>query len=69
MRFVKISANGYPIADKRVGQTSSRVNHRPDFSHTPCNMLALSIRQPFADLILRGIKTAEYPTRPTIKVQ
>ena len=28
-------------------------------------MLALSIRQPFAELILRGIKTAEYRTRPT----
>ena len=28
-------------------------------------MLALSIRQPFAELILRGIKTVEYRTRPT----
>jgi hypothetical protein len=28
-------------------------------------MRALSIRQPFAELILRGIKTAEYRTRPT----
>ena len=26
---------------------------------------ALSIRQPFAELILRGIKTIEYRTRPT----
>ena len=28
-------------------------------------MLALSIRQPFAELILRGIKTVEYRSRPT----
>ena len=28
-------------------------------------MLALSIRQPFAELILRGIKTVEYRTRAT----
>src|SRR3954468_12393301 len=28
-------------------------------------MLALSIRQPFAELILRGIKTAELRTRAT----
>jgi hypothetical protein len=28
-------------------------------------VLALSIRQPFAELILRGIKTAEYRTRAT----
>jgi hypothetical protein len=28
-------------------------------------MLALSIRQPYAELILRGIKTVEYRTRPT----
>ena len=28
-------------------------------------MLALSIRQPYAELILRGIKTAEFRSRPT----
>lgn len=28
-------------------------------------MLALSIRQPFAELILRGIKTIEYRSKPT----
>jgi hypothetical protein len=28
-------------------------------------VLALSIRQPFAELILRGIKTVEYRSRPT----
>ena len=28
-------------------------------------MLALSIRQPFAELILRGIKTVEYRSRAT----
>ena len=28
-------------------------------------MRALSIRQPYAELILRGVKTAEYRTRPT----
>ena len=28
-------------------------------------MLALSIRQPYAELILRGIKTVEYRTRAT----
>src|SRR5205823_13366640 len=28
-------------------------------------MRALSIRQPFAELILRGIKTIEYRSRPT----
>ncbi len=28
-------------------------------------MLALSVRQPFAELILRGIKTVEYRNRPT----
>ena len=28
-------------------------------------MRALSIRQPFAELILRGMKTIEYRTRPT----
>ena len=31
-------------------------------------MLALSIRQPFAELILRGIKTLEYRSRPTRRV-
>lgn len=29
-------------------------------------MRALSIRQPYAELILRGIKTVEYRTRPTL---
>ena len=29
------------------------------------SMRALSIRQPYAELILRGIKTVEYRTRPT----
>jgi hypothetical protein len=29
------------------------------------NMRALSIRQPFAELILRGLKTIEYRSRPT----
>ncbi len=28
-------------------------------------MLALSIRQPYAELILRAIKTVEYRTQPT----
>src|SRR4051812_15139010 len=28
-------------------------------------MLALSIRQPFAEMILRGLKTVEYRSRPT----
>src|SRR4051794_30359946 len=28
-------------------------------------MRALSIRQPFAELILRGVKTVEYRSRPT----
>ena len=28
-------------------------------------MRALSIRQPYAELILRGIKTIEYRSRPT----
>jgi hypothetical protein len=28
-------------------------------------MRALSIRQPYAELILRGIKTVEYRSRPT----
>ncbi len=28
-------------------------------------MLALSIRQPYAELILRGIKRIEYRSRPT----
>ena len=28
-------------------------------------MLALSVRQPFAELILRGVKTVEYRSRPT----
>jgi len=28
-------------------------------------MLALSIRQPYVELILRGIKTIEYRSRPT----
>ena len=28
-------------------------------------MLALSIRQPFAELILRGIQSVEYRSRPT----
>lgn len=31
-------------------------------------MLALSIRQPYAELILRGVKTIEYRSRPTRKV-
>ena len=29
------------------------------------SVLALSIRQPFAELILRGVKTVEYRSRPT----
>lgn len=29
------------------------------------NMRALSIRQPYAEMILRGIKTVEYRSRPT----
>src|SRR5688572_23284171 len=29
------------------------------------SMRALSVRQPFAELILRGIKTIEYRSRPT----
>jgi hypothetical protein len=28
-------------------------------------MRALSIRQPYAELILRGLKTIEYRSRPT----
>ena len=28
-------------------------------------MRALSIRQPYAELILRGVKTIEYRSRPT----
>lgn len=31
-------------------------------------MLALSIRQPYAELILRGIKTVEYRSRPTRRI-
>ena len=31
-------------------------------------MLALSIRQPYAELILRGVKTIEYRSRPTRKI-
>jgi predicted transcriptional regulator len=31
-------------------------------------MRALSVRQPFAELILRGIKTVEYRSRPTRKI-
>jgi hypothetical protein len=37
------------------------MRHRVDVSH----MLALSIRQPYAELILRGIKTAELRSRST----
>jgi hypothetical protein len=32
-------------------------------------MLALSIRQPYAEEILRGIKTVEYRSRPTAKIE
>ena len=31
-------------------------------------MLALSIRQPYAELILRGVKTIEYRSRPTRRI-
>ena len=31
----------------------------------PATMRALSIRQPYAELILRGLKTIEYRSRPT----
>ncbi len=31
-------------------------------------MLALSIRQPYAELILRGIKTIEFRSRPTRRI-
>jgi len=31
-------------------------------------MLALSIRQRYAELILRGVKTVEYRSRPTRKI-
>ena len=31
----------------------------------PFSMRALSIRQPYAELILRGVKTMEYRSRPT----
>ncbi|KKL68529.1 hypothetical protein LCGC14_2124050 [marine sediment metagenome] len=33
--------------------------------HGPDAMIALSIRQPYIELILRGIKKIEYRTRPT----
>lgn len=31
-------------------------------------MLTLSVRQPYAELILRGVKTVEYRSRPTRRV-
>ena len=31
-------------------------------------MFALSIRQPYAELILRGVKTIEYRSRPTRRI-
>src|SRR5437016_5833420 len=45
-------------SDEPVGEVS-RYRLKSPF------MLALSIRQPFAELILRGIKTVELRTRPT----
>jgi predicted transcriptional regulator len=39
-------------------------NHDAENADLYC-MRALSIRQPFAELILRGVKTVEYRTRPT----
>ena len=38
---------------------------RPAFADISCIVRALSIRQPFAELILRGIKTVELRSRPT----
>ena len=40
------------------------INWRAETSDTS-HVRALSIRQPFAELILRGIKTIEYRSRPT----
>ena len=37
----------------------------PHVAADAAHMRALSIRQPFAELILRGIKTVKYRTRPT----
>ncbi len=41
-----------------------QVNAPHAYADTPV-MLALSIRQPYAELILRGVKTVEYRSRPT----
>ncbi len=38
---------------------------RPNMPSGPRRMRALSIRQPYAELILRGEKTIEYRSRPT----
>jgi len=48
---------------KVVRKEESRANHA-DIAL----MLALSIRQPYAELILRGVKTIEYRSRPTRKI-
>jgi hypothetical protein len=49
---------------KRQWAVKEQSNLRRTYADATCGMRALSIRQPFAELILRGIKTVEYRTRP-----
>src|SRR5207249_1701899 len=43
----------------------ARIRGNPEYPDKHQYMLALSIRQPYAELILRGIKTIEYRSRGT----
>lgn len=44
---------------------AGRFSFSPDPAHASAISLALSIRQPYAELILRGAKSAEYRSRAT----
>jgi ASCH domain len=61
---VEYGVDGFDGADEKCEDCSGVFIHLQDFAD-PNEMRALSIRQPFAELILRGIKTVEYRTRPT----
>src|SRR5437773_5295202 len=69
-RFPSSSQRELDLTDKEHAGIIWSTSHRPITSPPPSSDSlymgrALSIRQPFAELILRGIKTIEYRSRPT----
>jgi hypothetical protein len=61
MELIRCCVMWRPAVGRR-GESYSRI------VSIPRDMQALSIRQPFAELILRGTKTKEYRSRPTQRI-